>query len=77
FFQLFTISELKNRAQKSVVSLYTKKEQKQEQIKIILTNLFTTLCCQRKRIRDKLNFSLRLFTKRGGGDRFTPNITIF
>ena len=34
-------------------------------MKIILTNLFTTLCCQRKRIRDKLNSSLPPFPQKG------------
>ena len=47
-FQLFNISELKNHPKKSIESLYIKKVKKQVQMRFILTNLFTTLWCQRK-----------------------------
>jgi hypothetical protein len=56
-FELFNISELKNRIKKSIDFLYTKKDNKQVKMIFILTNLFTTLQCQRTTIRDKLTFA--------------------
>ena len=56
-FELFNISELKKRVKKSIVFLYTKKDNKQVKMIFILTNLFTTLQCQRTTIRDKLTFA--------------------
>jgi hypothetical protein len=56
-FELFNISELKIAYEKSIVFLYTKKDNKQVKKNIILIKLFTTLQCQRTTIRDKLTFA--------------------
>ena len=45
-------------------------------MRIILTNLFTTLQCQRKTISDNPNFSFAAFQKRAVGTRFAPKITL-
>ena len=45
-------------------------------MRIILTNLFTTLQCQRKTISDNPNFSFAAFQKKGGRTRFAPKITL-
>jgi hypothetical protein len=56
-FELFNSSELKKRVKKSIVFLYTKKDNTKVKMIFILTNLFTTLQCQRTTIRDKLTFA--------------------
>ena len=45
-------------------------------MRIILTNLFTTLWCQRKRIRDAYFNSSSALPTQGGGTKLAPKITI-
>ena len=46
-------------------------------MRIILTNLFTTLQCQRKQSATIEFFSCRLFKKRAVGTRFAPKIALY